>query len=315
MSRYRYEELSPSQFEELVVDICRSFIGSGVRGFATGPDGGRDARFDGTANDFPSAREPWRGTTIIQAKHTAKTDAAYSDTDFMGSGKVLDIELERIKKLVDEGGLDHYLLFANRKLTGIADDKILRRISDECKLSVTDVHIVGVEEMDDLLFRYEDIAPRHYLDLLAAPLRITRDGLAEVVEAMSSAIGASETNLGDEPVSRTSLKRKNELDGVGEEEIAPLRKQYLKDTRTIQEFLSSPMNQGLLNKYNEALDEMNARLPHLISLHGGFMGAWHAVYDIMVNHDETLRRNARLVRAVQFYMYWNCDFGRSEDDD
>ena len=102
---------------------------------------------------------------------------------------------------------------------------------------------------------------------------------------------------------------------MGEEEIAPLRKQYLKDTRTIQEFLSSPMNQGLLNKYNEALDEMNARLPHLISLHGGFMGAWHAVYDIMVNHDETLRRNARLVRAVQFYMYWNCDFGRSEDDD
>lgn len=32
MSRYRYEELSPSQFENLVVDICRSLIGKGVRG-------------------------------------------------------------------------------------------------------------------------------------------------------------------------------------------------------------------------------------------------------------------------------------------
>jgi len=45
------------------------------------------------------------------------------------------------------------------------------------------------------------------------------------------------------------------------------------------------------------------------------MGAWHRIYDIMVDHEETLRRNARLVRVVQFYMYWNCDFGRREDDD
>lgn len=73
------------------------------------------------------------------------------------------------------------------------------------------------------------------------------------------------------------------------------------------------MNRELLSKYNEAIEELNVRLPNLIALHNGFMGAWHAIYDIMVNHDETLRRNNRLVRAVQFYMYWNCDFGRSED--
>ena len=67
--------------------------------------------------------------------------------------------------------------------------------------------------------------------------------------------------------------------------------------------------------YNEAVEELNIRLPSLIALHGGFMPAWHAITDIMMNHDETLRRNNRLVHAVQFYMYWNCDFGRSDEDE
>lgn len=315
MSRYRYEELSPSQFENLVVDICRCLIGKGVRGFSEGPDGGRDARFDGTADDFPSKREPWTGITIIQAKHTSRTDAAYSDTDFKGLGSVLDKEILRIKALVQSKGLDHYILFANRRLGANTEDEILNRISSECGLALSDVHISGVEEIDDLLKIYSDIAPRHGLDLLAAPLRITRDSLAEVIESMRKAIGTTGAEPTDEPVRRTLLTRKNVLNGVSEEEIAPLRRRYLKDTRVIEQFLSNPMNQELLDKYNEAVEELNARLPVLIELHGGFMGAWHAVYDIMVNHEETLRRNARLVRSVQFYMYWNCDFGRSDDDD
>ena len=315
MSRYRYEELSPSQFENLVVDICRCLIGKGVRGFSEGPDGGRDARFDGVADDYPSKRGPWAGITIIQAKHTSRTDAAYSDNDFKGSGAMLDKEIPRIQKLVKAKKLDHYFLFANRKLGANTDDEIVSRIASECGLALSDVHIAGVEEIDDLLVRYSEIPQRHHLDLLSAPLRITRDNLAEVIESMHKAIDTTGVDSADDPVKRTSLKRKNELNGVSEDEIAPIRKLYLKDTRIIEEFLSNPMNRELLSKYNEAIEELNVRLPNLIALHNGFMGAWHAIYDIMVNHDEALRRNSRLVRAVQFYMYWNCDFGRSDDGD
>ena len=242
MSRYRYEELSPSQFENLVVDICRSLIGKGVRGFATGPDGGRDARFDGTADDYPSCRDPWVGTTIIQAKHTERVDASYSDTDFIGSGGVLDKELPRIKSLVDNGGLDHYMLFSNRRLGANTDDAILRRISSECGLAICDVHISGVEEIDDLLRKYPDIAQRHNLDLLAAPLRITRDDLSEVIEAISKKIGTTGMVSGDEPVKRTSLERKNELNDVSDEEIWSVRKQLKKDlVKAVVDRISDPI--------------------------------------------------------------------------
>ena len=52
--KYAYEELSPNQFEGLVVAICQFVLGTSVQGFATGPDGGRDAKFVGTADLLPS---------------------------------------------------------------------------------------------------------------------------------------------------------------------------------------------------------------------------------------------------------------------
>lgn len=315
MSRYRYEELSPFGFEDLVVDLCRILLGEGTHGFAEGRDGGRDARFDGTTNDYPSARAPWSGITIIQAKHTSRLNASYSDTDFNGSSGVLEKEIPRIIHLMDSGDLDHYVMFANRKLTGGEDSAIRKRISSESGLNSADIQIMGVDDIDRLLREHKDMAERHALDLLAAPLRITRDALAEVIEAMHDAIGSTELAVNDDPVKRTSLKRKNELNNVSDDEIAPFRKRYLKDTSRVEDFLSNPMNRDLLEKYNDAVDELNYRLPDLIKQTGSFMGAWNRIYDIMTDHEATLRRHVRLVRAVQFYMYWNCDFGRREDDD
>ncbi len=59
--KYAYEDLSPEQFETLVVLICKVLLGAGVQGFAKGPDGGRDAKFVGTAQLYPSTASPWSG--------------------------------------------------------------------------------------------------------------------------------------------------------------------------------------------------------------------------------------------------------------
>lgn len=67
---YPYEDLSESQFEALVIEASRQLLGKGVQGFATGVDGGRDGRFEGLAEGFPSRPTPWSGITVIQAKHT-----------------------------------------------------------------------------------------------------------------------------------------------------------------------------------------------------------------------------------------------------
>src|ERR1041384_6159612 len=115
--KYAYEDLSDGQFEKLVVLLCHRLLGIAVQGFAKGPDGGRDAKFVGTAQLHPSTTAPWVGTTIIQAKHTIGYNRNFSESDFHnskpGTKSVINEELPRITKLRKNKELDHYMLFAN----------------------------------------------------------------------------------------------------------------------------------------------------------------------------------------------------------
>ena len=103
---YPLTELSAEEFENIVVSICEEILGVGTIVFSTGKDGGRDAKFTGTANNFPSQTAPWDGRFIIQAKHTVKASASCSESDFKST---LKNEVESIKSLKDDEKLDYYL--------------------------------------------------------------------------------------------------------------------------------------------------------------------------------------------------------------
>lgn len=76
--KFAYEDLIEDQFETLVVLLCQRLLGMSVQGFAKGADGGRDARFNGTAELLPSKTAPWVGTIIVQAKHTNGFNRSFS---------------------------------------------------------------------------------------------------------------------------------------------------------------------------------------------------------------------------------------------
>lgn len=79
---YNYSDLSPTQFEHLVILLCYELFGMGAETFSDGPDGGRDSRFEGLAQLYPSTNRPWDGLTIIQAKHTISYNNKFNDPDF-----------------------------------------------------------------------------------------------------------------------------------------------------------------------------------------------------------------------------------------
>ena len=135
--KYAYEDLSSEQFETLIVFLCQRLLGISVQGFAQGPDGGRDAKFVGVAILHPSEADPWSGTTIIQAKHTNGYNRNFSETDFFNTAAastVLGKEIPRIKKLRQAKQLDHYMLFANRRLAclRLPDRCLARRAGGSC---------------------------------------------------------------------------------------------------------------------------------------------------------------------------------------
>ena len=74
---FRLYELNDGEFENLVVHICVRWLGQGVTPFATGPDGGRDGKFQGTATSFPSKKKPLQGHCVLQAKHVAAVRHQY----------------------------------------------------------------------------------------------------------------------------------------------------------------------------------------------------------------------------------------------
>ena len=152
--KYAYEDLSDGHFEILVVLLCQRLLGIGVQGFAQGPDGGRDAKFVGTAELHPSKAAPWKGTTIIQAKHTNGYNRHFSETDFYSaasSNTVLGKEIPRIKKLRDNNQLDNYMLFANRRLSGNAETGIRSYLSKQCNIPDESIYLCGIEQMELLL--------------------------------------------------------------------------------------------------------------------------------------------------------------------
>ena len=79
---YRLYELNNDEFETLVVRISVEWFGAGVTPFATGPDGGRDGKFHGTASKFPSAAARLVGHCVLQAKHVNEPNKSCSDRDF-----------------------------------------------------------------------------------------------------------------------------------------------------------------------------------------------------------------------------------------
>lgn len=215
--KYAYENLSYEQFETLIVFLCQHLLGISVQGFAEGPDGGRDAKFVGTAELFPSRASQWGGTTIIQAKHTNGYNRHFSESDFFSAtakNTVIAKEIPRIQKLRKNKQLDHYLLFSNRRLTGNAESQIRSFISQKCDISESSIHLCGVEQLEVWLKQFPDVPGKANLDPVDSPLIVSPDDLAVVVEAMSLQKTAIQEVLDNPPTERVAYDKKNVLNNM-----------------------------------------------------------------------------------------------------
>lgn len=67
MSDYHLNGLDHRSFEQIVQAIAKKEIAAGVTPFGDGPDGGREATFNGLMN-YPSSAAPWNGYLVIQSK-------------------------------------------------------------------------------------------------------------------------------------------------------------------------------------------------------------------------------------------------------
>lgn len=313
--KYDYENLSDGQFEQLVVSICFYLFGAGVQGFATGKDGGRDAKFVGTATHIPSGAAPWVGTAIIQAKHTQGFNKKFSDSDFYSESSasaVINKELPRITALRKANGLDHYMLFSNRRLTAISESKIRAAISKECGIPESSIMLCGVEQIEMWLKAFPQAAVLAEISPIDSPLLVSPEEIADVVEALTDTFASASAAVG-ESLERVSYAEKNELNGMSDAFSKELLKKYLKHTKMIEDFLADPSNEDLLNKYQAAVEELQLNVIAKRKAHQSFDDIFVYLLRLLCDRDPTLRANKKLTAIVLFYMYWSCDLGITEE--
>lgn len=319
--KYAYEDMSDEQFERLVVVICQRIMGISTQGFAKGPDGGRDAKFIGTAELFPSKSSPWVGTTIIQAKHTNGYNRNCSESDFYNKknktnpNTVIGGELIRIKKLKDKGELDNYVLFTNRRLTGNAESEICKTISEYIEVDIASVKIIDINQIEIYLKWYPEIVRIADLDPIDSPLIVSPDDLAEVIQAFASQASSIIKNSADNDIKRTSYERKNQLNNMTEKYSNELKRRYLKDVNEIESFLSAAENSELRERYDLATEEFCLNIIAKRKDYQTFDEIMNHLSQLLVDRDPILKqaKYKRLVNTMLFFMYWSCDIGENED--
>ena len=308
---YPFNYLSDSDFESLVNDVCQKILGTGTVRFSQGPDGGRDGRFEGTAENLPSSQDPWSGKFIIQAKHTTNPIASCSDSSFANTD--INKEIKRLQKLKESEGVDNYLIVTNRKLSANREATLRAKITKET--GIQNVTIFGCEELSGKVSLHTEILDKYQLLKLREPLRFFDKDLKSVIVTFKDDVGSVKSS--DEIIQ--SLKnidkeKKNELNSLSKDYFVHIQENSLSYFNEIEEFLSDPNNTSERDKYDATVLELQSKVIEKREEFSAFEEIINYLYDLLITkHEELQDASARkLVYVFLHYMYFHCDLGVKE---
>lgn len=159
--RYNINNLGSKRFEELVQVLSREIIGPGVVIFGDGPDGGREATFEGYAG-YPNVRGGWGGYWVIQAKF--KEIRAQLDTkDINWLKREVTKELSKYQSRKEPVRKpDNLLFFTNIILTPAATkggrDKISEFVEElKADYGIPNMVIIGSDDIIAFLDQYKNV--------------------------------------------------------------------------------------------------------------------------------------------------------------
>lgn len=304
---FPFHDLSDDEFETLCAAICQKILGTGAVVFATGKDGGRDGKFEGTAQQFPSAASPLSGKFIIQSKHTSNPVASCSDAEF---GRVLDGEKSKVSSLIATGELEHYLVFTNRKRP--ADDAVAKEGALKA-LGLKSANVFGVEQLRLWLTEHPKIWSDLGFDRFEHPLRIKIADITAVIESFHSTLGDDATQPQAPNFAFVAKPKKNKINKLSEAYFEEIRTRSLPYFRPIEDFLKNPRNLIYKEMYDDTADEVRRKILTASPSFERFDDALTCVIDLVTEENPALQGRRRFASIFMHYMYYNCDIGQHAD--
>lgn len=130
---YPLEELSPRAFEQLTVSLGQQVLGNGVNAFGSGPDGGREATYQGVvswgATDL-GGKGNWDGYVVLQAKQKEQVGTPAQNLSWLRQqvSEELDSWMDPSSR---RGRLPQYLLIVtNVRLSSVPGSGGIDQIND-----------------------------------------------------------------------------------------------------------------------------------------------------------------------------------------
>jgi hypothetical protein len=115
VSEYNLSALSSRSFEQLIQTIAIHVLGPGTTIFGDGPDGAREATYEGRTA-YPSSEAPWEGYVVVQAKFRQRPTGGQSDAKWV----ITQLNNDLNKFLSNRRGLrkpEYYIFCTNLVLT------------------------------------------------------------------------------------------------------------------------------------------------------------------------------------------------------
>lgn len=310
---YRLELLEDGTFEKLINSICQNLLGMGVISFSEGKDGGRDGKFIGTAQNYPSTKKTWTGKFIIQAKHTANPIASCSDPEFE---KIVDKEILKIQKLKAKDEIDNYLLFTNRKYSGIKGERLTQKIISETGIECA--AIIGKETINNQYLNVnKGIVKQYQLNKHHLQFEFSDEEIKEIIIAFKMQLPSITTKIKkDVDKLRYDFKlidksTKNQKNGLNEayfqEEIV---EKSLMEFSKIENFLENPINAELKDYYFDTAHELNQVIRFQRDNFNAFEELFPLIYQLICDGAPQIKGAKRHVTTFLHYMYYECLIGK-----
>lgn len=307
---YRLELLPEDTFERLINRICQDLLGIGVISFSKGKDGGKDGKFTGTSRSYPSEISPWSGQFIIQAKHTDSPIASCSERYFEG---VVDKEIEKIKKLKANSEIDCYLLFTNRKYTGLGGEELLQRI--KVKTGLDKVVIFGKETINDqFIKRNKSIIKEFNLDSMHIPFEFSEAEIKNIIGKFYNSLPEISASMATKvekvkvDYDRIAIEEKNKKNSLSKDYFeSVVLSNSLQDFEKIASFLQNPINYDLKEQFFDIVSE----LQNIIVVKRENFSEFEEIFIFIYKQicDGADFRGKRYIYTLLHYMYFDCLIG------
>lgn len=158
-----FSGFTPDSFEQLINSLSIKVFGSGTLIYGNGPDGGREATFDGKVNYPNQTSDAWDGYGVIQAKFKERTENR--DAEFKWAKAQLTKELKAwVESDKRNPKPDYFIFCVNVELTsasGGGKDKLSKLIdSYKTKLNLKDYAIWDLDKLKSLIDCHQEIRQR-----------------------------------------------------------------------------------------------------------------------------------------------------------